>query len=76
MQIELRPVTGTDGPDVYAMLQEMPADENGFQNGGHGLNEEGYRAWLTKSAAMALGTGLEDWQVYFRIELEQAGRQS
>lgn len=63
MNIELRLVTEKDGADIYEMLQEMPADENGFQNGASGKSFEEYGAWLCKRVAMGRGIGLETWQV-------------
>lgn len=32
MDIALRKLSADDGMDVYEMLQELPADENGFLN--------------------------------------------
>lgn len=32
MNFELRKLTINDGMDIYAMLQEIPKDENGFIN--------------------------------------------
>ena len=32
MNAEWKPLSASDGKDVYDMLQEMPHDENGFMN--------------------------------------------
>ena len=63
MQAELRALSLNAGQDVYDMLQEIPRDENGFQNGGHGRSAEDFRAWLAKCDRVARGEGLESWQV-------------
>ena len=52
-----------DGLDVYEMLQEIPADENGFQNSAYGKTVTEYKAWLKRRTDLARGAGLEDWQV-------------
>jgi len=63
MNIELRLVTEKDGMDVYEMLQEMPLDENGFQNGANGKTPEEFAVWLKQSVEMGQGINLKDWQV-------------
>jgi len=40
----LRPLTVDDGRDVYDMLQELPAVENGFLNPCHGMDYTAYQA--------------------------------
>ena len=63
-QIELRPLSACDGEDVYEMLQEIPADENGYVNGVHGMSYEEFRAWLVREEANAKKTEIEDgWKV-------------
>ena len=52
-----------DGLDVYEMLQEIPADENGFQNSAYGKTIVEYAAWLKRRTEFARGASLEDWQV-------------
>lgn len=63
MDTHLRQLSPSDGMDVYEMLQELPADENGFINGMHGRSAEDFRHWLTRSDLIAQGIGLEDWMV-------------
>ena len=59
----MREASAVDGEDVYRMLQEIPADENGFQNGAHGKTEDEYAVWLKRRVELASGAGLENWQV-------------
>lgn len=64
MTIELRKLSAEDGVDIYEMLQEIPADENGYVNGVHGMNCEEYREWLAREEENAKKTELEDgWKV-------------
>lgn len=63
MVTELREAAVADGADIYGMLQEMPADENGFQNGAHGKTPEEFAGWLKKREEIARGEGLESWMV-------------
>lgn len=63
-QTELRPLSACDGEDIYEMLQEIPADENGYVNGVHGMSYEEYKSWLIREEANAKKTGIEDgWKV-------------
>lgn len=64
MNVELRPLAVTDGEDVYALLQALPADENGFMNSMAGKSREEFRTWLQKQAENAKKTEIEDgWRV-------------
>jgi predicted acetyltransferase len=63
MDIELRQLSIDDDLDVYAMLQEIPKDENGFINGCNGKSFESYKEWLIKSDQVSKGIGLENWMV-------------
>ena len=40
MDITLRPLSVNDGSDIYEMLQEIPAKENGYINSQHGISYE------------------------------------
>lgn len=62
-KIELRKLTTADGEDVYELLQKMPAEENGFMNGGHGVPKEGFKAWLAREDAAARGENLPEGYV-------------
>ena len=64
MDIEIRRLSIEDGLDIYEMLQELPADENGFINSMNGRSFEEYKAWLKKGAESAEQTGIIDgWKV-------------
>lgn len=59
----LRPLSLTDGRDVYDMLQRIGPNENGFINKAHGIPYTDFPAYLAQKADMAQGIGLEDWMV-------------
>lgn len=62
--IELKKLSPDDGMDVYAMLQEIPKEENGLVNSGNGLSFAEYKDWLKKKCAESEQTGLVDgWKV-------------
>ncbi len=64
MNIELRGLAIDDGLDVYSMLQDMPADENGFVNKVHGMTYDEYRQWLVGAHQASLQQGIVDgWKV-------------
>ena len=62
--LELRQLSVDDGMDVYEMLQEMPADENGLINRVNGMTFEQYKDWLYAKQEEAAQEGLVDgWKV-------------
>ena len=62
--VELRPLSSSDGREIYDMLQEMPAEEQGYVNAVNGMSYEEYKAWLLREEANAQKTGIEDgWKV-------------
>ena len=64
MCMEIRKLSVDDGQELYDMLQELPADENGFINSVHGKAYDEYRAWLENSIRNSEQTGLIDgWKV-------------
>lgn len=64
MGIELRKVAVTDDMDIYEMLQELPADENGFINRAAGMHFDEYKEWLKGKVREAEQTGIVDgWKV-------------
>ena len=64
MGVEIRKLSVDDGQDIYEMLQELPADENGFVNSVNGKTYSEYQAWLQGAAGSAEQTGLIDgWKV-------------
>ena len=48
MQYKLTNISINDGKDIYDMLQETPADENGFINSVYGKSYEEYKEWLIR----------------------------
>lgn len=56
--IELRPLTLTDGIDIYEMLQKMGPGENGFSNSGYGIRPTQFRSYLKSYIQMSQGRRL------------------
>lgn len=50
MCLEIRKLSIDDGLDLYEMLQELPAEENGFINSVKNKTFDEYKEWLKKSA--------------------------
>lgn len=64
MFLEIRKLSIDDGHDIYEMLQELPADENGFINSVKGKTFDEYKEWLKQSAQDSEQTGIVDgWRV-------------
>lgn len=64
MCLEIRKLSIDDGRDIYEMLQEIPAEENGFINSVNGKTFDEYKEWLKKSAESAKQVGVVDgWKV-------------
>lgn len=64
MSIILKKLTVDDGMDIYEMLQELPADENGFLNPVAGKTFEEYQEWLKRAVKNAEQKGIIDgWKV-------------
>ena len=62
--IELKKLSINDGMDIYEMLQEMPADENGLINRVNGMSFEQFKEWLKAKQEEAEQKGLVDgWKV-------------
>ena len=45
-ELVLKRLTAQDGREIYDMLQEIPAEERGFQMSAHGMRYDEYQAWL------------------------------
>ena len=58
--LEVRKLTIDDGHDIYEMLQELPADDNGFINSVQGKTFDEYKEWLKKSAKNAEQVGVSE----------------
>lgn len=54
----LKAASQTDGVAVYSMLQEFPAEENGFTNSAKGLLTRQFPAYLRRLEQAADGTNL------------------
>ena len=64
MCLEIRELSMDDGRDIYEMLQELPADENGFINSVQGKTFGGYKEWLKMSVKDSKQAGIVDgWKV-------------
>lgn len=64
MNLKIKKLTPDDGEDIYNMLLEMPADENGFLNPVCGKSYEEYKEWLVKAYNGSLQEGIVDgWKV-------------
>ena len=63
-ELVLKRLTAQDGREIYDMLQEIPAEERGFQMSAHGMRYDEYQAWLAAQERNAAQTGLVDgWKV-------------
>ena len=60
MCIEIKKLSIHDGRDIYEMLQEVPANENGFINSVNGKTYGEYQEWLKRAAKSSEQTGLVD----------------
>lgn len=58
MQVELRPLSLSDGPDILDMLREIGPGENGFINSGSALSDREYPDWLRRQHETARGIGI------------------
>ena len=63
MLYALKTLDASDGGDVYDMLQEIPAEEMGFQNGANGLSREGFALWLARCDEIRRGENLAEGHV-------------
>lgn len=62
--IELKRLSIDDGNDIYCMLQEIPAEENGLINKANGLTFDEFKEWLIRKHADSEQIGIVDgWKV-------------
>ena len=62
--LELKRLSVEDGTDVYNMLQEIPAEENGLINKANGLTYDEYKEWLIAKHKDSEQEGIVDgWKV-------------
>lgn len=62
-RLYLKPLKRSDGERIYEMLQEIEANDNGFNNEVKGKSYESYKDWLYKNEQYSKGEGLEDKKV-------------
>ncbi len=60
MNLHLQRLTPNDGPDIYALTQAIPSEENGFYNSANGLSMEAFSVWLAQQHDMSRGIGLQE----------------
>lgn len=60
--IFLKQLSLTDGLEIYHMLQEIAANDNGFHNKVCGMSVEQFNEWLVKEYSVDNGD-LENWMV-------------
>ncbi len=58
----LKNISTDDGNDIYLMLQEIAANDNGFINYAYGISYDEFVVWLKKEVSVDNGN-LEDWMV-------------
>ncbi len=63
MSLFLKRLSPADGPDIFALTQVIPKEENGFQNTANGLSPEEFPAWLNRQHNMSLGIELQEGYV-------------
>ena len=62
--LELKRSSVDDGLDIYTMLQEIPAEENGLINNANGLTFDEYKEWLIVKQRDSEQEGIVDgWKV-------------
>lgn len=64
MCLKIKKLSIDDGCDIYEMLQELPAEENGFINSVNNKSYDEFKEWLRRSAKNADQVGVIDgWKV-------------
>ncbi len=63
MKTELRKLSIDDGSDVYHLLQQILAEENGFHNDAYGLSIADFHQWLQRKWEISQGINLPGWMV-------------
>lgn len=64
MMLELKQLSVDDRTDIYNMLQEIPAEENGLLNKANGLTYDEYKEWLIAKQIDSEQEGIVDgWKV-------------
>ncbi len=64
MKLKIKKLSIHDGEDIYQMLQNIPANENGFINSVNGKSYQEYKEWLIGAMENSLQEGVIDgWRV-------------
>ena len=64
MSLRIRKLNLDDCMEIYEMLQELPADENGFINPAAGKSFDEYKEWLVRAVQCSEQTEIIDgWKV-------------
>lgn len=63
MQIDLRPLKAVENEDIYQMFQEIPAEEDGFENPAHGLTREEFADFCRRHVGYSEGIDLQPGHV-------------
>lgn len=63
MKISFRPLEPNESLTVYKMFQEIPAQEDGFENPAHGLSVDEFAEFCTRHIAYSQGLQLKDGHV-------------
>ncbi len=63
MKVELRPLRTSEDEDVYQMFQEIPSEEDGFENPAHGLSREEFAAFCREEVDHSFGKNLAEGYV-------------
>lgn len=58
MKVILKELSIYDGIDIFAMIKEIGAGENGFINGGYHIGYSEFKSYLQGNLEMAYGTNL------------------
>lgn len=59
MEVKLRPLREKENDAVYQMFQEIPAEEDGFENPAHGLSPEEFNDFCRRHVGYSQGIGLK-----------------
>ena len=74
MNLEIRKLSQNDGKEFYDMLQEMPADENGFINSVAGIGSTGRIAAVSDRDAIIALSGAPKRELLDKPNSEELGR--
>jgi len=61
--LTLKPLSAHDGQEIYEMLQEIAANENGFSNDANGMTYPEFEGWVKQAYELDNGINMPDWMV-------------